>query len=122
MAEVAQDTSLPTEADAATVQGWIDDRRVVVVDVREASEFDYEHIPGSVLLPLSFLDPDFFPPITERPLVLVCAIGKRSLAAGKQLIKGGITNVVNLTGGLAAWKEAGLETQGARFDADDYVI
>ncbi len=110
------------EIDAATLARWRSSGEAVLVDVRETHEYEYEHIPGALLMPLSFLDPDVFPRITEKRLVLVCEVGKRSAAAGKQLLKSGLDNVVNLIGGLDAWKKAGYETEGARFETDDYVI
>ncbi|NQU56052.1 MAG: HigA family addiction module antidote protein, partial [Rhodospirillales bacterium] len=75
------------------------------------SEFEQEHIPGAMLVPLSMLDADTFPRITIKKLVLHCAIGKRSAAAAKQLIKAGHVPPINMAGGLKAWTEAGLETE-----------
>jgi rhodanese-related sulfurtransferase len=110
------------EASPQTVDAWRESGEAVLIDVREASEYDYENIPGSLLLPLSFLDADEFPPLRDKKLVMVCAMGKRSAAAYKQLAKAGYDNLVNLEGGVAAWRNAGLELQGARFDAEDYSV
>lgn len=99
------------EADALTVRGWLDAGEIVLVDVRETAEYEQEHIPGSVLLPLSVFDPDLFPKITEKDVVFHCAIGKRSAAAAKQLLNTGRTRVINLAGGIKAWKEAGCPTE-----------
>lgn len=115
------DTALH-DIDAATAKAWLDARDAVMVDVREASEYDFENVPGSVLLPLSFLDPDTFPPITDKKVVILCAIGKRGEAARKQLASVGLANIHNLVGGLDAWKKAGFETQGGRYEAIDYAI
>lgn len=111
-----------TDVDAETVQAWMETRETVVVDVREASEYDFENIPGSVLLPLSFLDPDTFPPINDKKVVVVCAVGKRGEAARKTLANSGIDNIFNLVGGLHAWKQAGYETQGGKYEVADYDI
>jgi len=108
--------------DAATAKTWLDAREAVLVDVREASEFDFENVPGSVLLPLSFLDPETFPPITDKKVIVLCAIGKRGEAARRQLAEAGIPNIHNLDGGLDGWKKAGFETQGGRHEALDYTI
>ena len=115
------DKPLP-ESDAATAKAWMDQRDAVLLDVREANEFEFENVPGSVLLPLSFLDADTFPPITDRKLIVMCAIGKRSAAAQKQLAASGIPNLYNLTGGIDAWKKAGYETQGGKYEALDFSI
>ncbi len=99
------------EADVATVAHWLASGEALLVDVRETSEFEQEHIPGAMLVPLSMLDADTFPRITIKKLVLHCAIGKRSAAAARQLIKAGHVPPINMAGGLKAWREAGLETE-----------
>ncbi len=110
------------EIEPRTALDWIDRREAVLVDVREASEFEFENIPGSVLLPLSFLDPGRFPAITDKKIVFLCAMGKRGAAAQQQLAGSGLPHIYNLSGGLQGWKAAGLETQGGRFEALDYSI
>ncbi len=98
-------------ADAADVHRWVNDGCALLVDVREAEEFAEERIPGSLLMPLSYFDADFFPQISGMKTVLVCATGKRSAAAGKQLLKAGYDNVAQVTDGLRGWKDSGLETE-----------
>lgn len=110
------------EVDAVTAKAWLVAREAVLLDVREANEFEFENVPGSLLLPLSFLDSETFPPITDRKLIVMCAMGKRSLAAQKQLAESGIPNLYNLAGGIDAWKKAGFETQGGKFEALDFSI
>lgn len=108
--------------DAATLRAWLADGEAVLIDVRETHEYEYEHVPGALLLPMSFFEPEAFPALGDRRLVMLCAVGQRSAAVCKQLVRAGFANVVNLEGGLKAWKEAGLKTQGARFDTQDYSI
>ena len=98
-------------ADAQTVKEWYDRNEIVLVDVRETSEYDQEHIAGSLLLPMSSFDPEIFPEIPSKNVVLHCAIGKRSEAAGKMLLGEGYLGVIHLTGGLDAWKAAGYPTE-----------
>ncbi|MCP5036956.1 MAG: HigA family addiction module antidote protein [Rhodobacteraceae bacterium] len=95
----------------AQVQAWLENGEVLLVDVRETSEYEAEYIAGAMLLPLSSLDPEFFPVLPGRKVVLHCAIGKRSEAAAKMLIKAGHTGISHMTGGLNAWKDQGLETE-----------
>lgn len=99
------------EVGVETVAKWLSSGEALLVDVRETSEFEQEHIPGAMLVPLSMLDADTFPRITIKKLVLHCAIGKRSAAAAKQLIKAGHVPPINMAGGIKAWREAGLETE-----------
>jgi addiction module HigA family antidote len=104
-------TLAAVEVDAETVSGWLDNHEAVLVDVRETTEYEQEHIPGSVLVPLSVFDPDLFPRIANKKIVFHCAVGKRSAAAAKQLLKAGHPELYNMTGGINAWKEAGLVTE-----------
>jgi rhodanese-related sulfurtransferase len=109
------------EADVQSVDRWHAGGEVVLVDVREVSEYAYEHIPGAFLLPLSFLEADLFPDM-GRKIVLICQVGKRSAAAQKQLAKVGVTDTVSMAGGINAWREAELELEGTRYDDADYSI
>ncbi len=111
-------TNEPGTIDAKELERLMEGREALVIDVRETQEYEEEHIPGTVLYPLSFLDAELLPQITEKKVVVVCQVGERSFAAGKQLIKEGFKDVVSLEGGLLAWKEAGLETEGAAFEDD----
>lgn len=110
------------EIDAATARAWLDAREAVLLDVREANEYEFENVPGALLLPLSFLEAACFPPITDRKVVVMCAVGKRSAAAQKMLAMAGIGNLYNLIGGIDAWKQAGYETQGGKYEAVDFSI
>lgn len=102
---------LSTDVDVVQVKEWLDRKEVVLVDVRETNEFENEHIAGALLSPLSFFDADAFPVLPGARIVMQCGVGKRSEAARKMLAKAGHANVLNMAGGLAAWKEAGFETE-----------
>jgi rhodanese-related sulfurtransferase len=110
------------EVDAPTVKVWLDRGEALLIDVRETHEYEYEHVPGAFLLPLSFLDPATFPRLTDRKVVVMCQVGKRSAAAAKQLADTGIRGVFNLAGGLDGWGKAGLTTEGAKHEVIDYQI
>ncbi|HSF91025.1 MAG TPA: HigA family addiction module antitoxin [Paracoccaceae bacterium] len=108
---MAKATESIQNADPKTVKGWLDRNEIVLVDVRETKEFEVEHIAGALLLPLSSFDPEFFPTIPGKKLVLHCAVGKRSEAAGKMLLNEGHTDIVHMTGGMDAWKAQGFPTE-----------
>ena len=99
------------EVSAMQVQAWLEKGEVLLVDVRETSEYEAEFIAGALLLPLSSLDPDYFPVLPGQRVVLHCAIGKRSAAAAKMLLKAGHVGISHMSGGLTAWKDLGLETE-----------
>ena len=77
-----------------------------LVDVREEMEFDYCHLPGSLLLPLAEISRRATEIRADGPVVLICHHGIRSAQAlGYLRQRLGRTNVLNLRGGVAAWAE-----------------
>ncbi len=77
---------------------------VALLDVRTATEFGAQHIPGSVLVPLHELEvrlPEV--PNGGVPLAVVCEKGLRSAAACRLLAEHGYEQLLNLEGGLDAW-------------------
>jgi rhodanese-related sulfurtransferase/rubrerythrin len=78
-----------------------------LLDVRQESEYEQDHIPGAMLVPLSEL-PDRFDELDkERPLLVYCASGGRSMAAAGLLQGQGFEDVNNLVGGISAWEGEG---------------
>jgi len=79
----------------------------LLVDVREAHEWDEGHIEGAVHFPLSLLEAatDDFDP--NREIVVYCAGGARSIDGSYVLKRAGLSKVRSLAGGLAAWRGAG---------------
>jgi rhodanese-related sulfurtransferase len=96
---------------------------VVLLDVREPTEWE-THIPGSVQIPRGILEAKADPtsPRHEqaldpaRQVIVYCRSGARAALAGVTLTELGYTDVVNLAGGITAWKEAGLPTDDAHAD------
>lgn len=84
---------------------------VAVLDVRGQSEWKAGRLPGVDNIPLGYLLDQLDDLPAGRPLVLQCAAGGRSLIAASLLEAHGITDVVNLTGGITAWEQAGLPVE-----------
>lgn len=79
----------------------------LVVDVREPDEWAAGHAPGAVHIPLGDVPARLDElPSTEEPLPLACRSGGRSERAAQWLIQQGF-DVVNVTGGMRAWRDAG---------------
>jgi adenylyltransferase/sulfurtransferase len=76
---------------------------LALVDVREPWEYAIAALPGSTLVPLGTLDAAAPTLPRDRPLVLVCHHGLRSLEAARRLRGLGFAHVVNLTGGIDRW-------------------
>jgi rhodanese-related sulfurtransferase len=75
-----------------------------LVDVREEMEYEYCHLPGSLLLPLGDVPRRAAEIRSEGPVVLICHHGVRSAQAlGYLRHRLGCTNLLNLRGGVDAW-------------------
>jgi len=97
------------EIDALTLKQWLDQGRVQLIDVREPAEYADERIPEAINMPLSSFDPTQVPASTpEKPVVMQCRMGSRSIRASCQLLEQGWPEVLNLKGGIEAWKVAKL--------------
>lgn len=79
--------------------------RPLVLDVREPSEYQQGHIPGSLLIPLSTLPGRLQELPTDRRIVAVCRSGNRSDSATRILRKAGF-DALNMAGGMMAWRGA----------------
>ena len=55
--------------------------RMVLVDVREPNETEFERYPGAVIVPLSEFDPAAIPEPQGREVVFACCSGRRSVTA-----------------------------------------
>lgn len=83
-----------------------------LLDVRSPMEYQFDgHISGSRLLPLNTLSQRLSELPGNQPIIVICRSGNRSQFACEQLAAQGFDNVSNLTGGMFAWKMAGLPTQ-----------
>jgi len=83
----------------------------LVLDVREESEWNGElgHIEGARRIPLGELAARIgeIEAWKDRPVVVVCAVGARSMDAGRALAAAGFQQVMNLEGGMVAWRQSG---------------
>jgi len=79
-----------------------------VLDVRAPSEWEGNHIKGSVNIPLNRLQERISEVPCDRRIAVHCAGGYRSSIAVSILHQYGITRLVEIAGGLAAWEAAGL--------------
>lgn len=82
----------------------------LLLDVREQNEYDEERIPGSQLVPLSELSARFDELPQGQEIVAQCRSGKRSAQATDFLRAQGY-DVVNMAGGIMAWKAEELPTE-----------
>jgi rhodanese-related sulfurtransferase len=83
----------------------LDGGEVTVLDVRTPGEYErLGHIPKAWLLPVDLVaSAPAVLPSDDRPVLVYCEHGVRSVAASRLLTEAGIGRVLNLAGGLAAW-------------------
>lgn len=84
-----------------------DGEKIILVDVREESEFATDHLPGAVHIGKGVIERDVearFPDL-KTPLILYCGGGFRSALAADNLQKMGYTNVISMDGGIRGWRE-----------------
>lgn len=79
----------------------------LLLDVREQQEFDAGHAPDAVHVPMSTIGERWTELSRDRKIVAVCRSGNRSGQVTRALARAGF-DVVNLAGGMKAWREEGL--------------
>lgn len=84
--------------------------KATILDVRDAKEYAEGHLPDAKNIPLAELDKRLaeLDKFKSRSLIVVGKSDARGSAAAAKLGKAGFGDVVNLEGGVAAWKKAGL--------------
>ena len=108
------------EWDADTAQDRLEEGNVLVVDVREADEFEKGHLPGAINIPRGLLESAADAGTKHRderlchaqgePILLYCQSGGRSAMATLTLQQMGFSMACNLAGGIEVW------------EAEDYPI
>jgi rhodanese-related sulfurtransferase len=117
-------TAAQMVADAAALIGTVTPQEAaeqlasgsaVLLDVREPVEWE-QYIEGSIQVPRGLLEFQADPtsprhhPVLDpsRPVIVFCRSGVRAALAGATLKDLGYADVANMTGGIAAWRDAGL--------------
>ena len=83
----------------------IDGGGILHLDVRNREEYAAVHIAGTVNVPVGELEYrlDACKDFRNRPILVSCLSGGRSMRAAQFLSASGFTDVANLDGGIAAW-------------------
>lgn len=102
------DSVSPKEASVMTSE-----QKAVIIDVREDSEWNEQHIPGAIHIPLAQLNDRLLEleQYKQSPVITQCKAGGRSAKAFDVLKLAGFSKVYNMDGGIMAWEKAGLQTQ-----------
>jgi len=83
------------------------------LDVRERHEWDEGHIPGALHIPRGSLESRVEGLVAERerPIVVYCSGGTRSIFAARTLAELGYGHASSLAGGFNDWKRNGFPVQ-----------
>lgn len=90
---------------------------MIILDVREKEEFEAEHIPESVLCPLSQFDtvaPGILKNLKNEEVLIMCRSGNRAKLAMNELKKFPTDHLTFSVydGGIIRWKQEGKAVQG----------
>ena len=93
----------------------------VVIDVRQAAEFESGHVPGSIHVGAGELSDVLDRLPHDRPIATICASGYRSSVAASLLRSAGFERVVPVSGGVPDWEAHGFAVDyGAGTDGLDW--
>lgn len=93
---------------AAALEKMLSKGKILVVDVRKKSEFESEHLMGAVNIPMNEINQRLAEFPKDKPFVLHCAGGYRSIIAGSILKQRGWDNFTDVVGGYNEIKKTGL--------------
>ncbi len=91
---------------------WAGTPELQLLDVRDESEYDAGHIPGSTLT--TWHDITALPPGLDpaKPIAVICGSGQRAATAASLVVRHGGQEVLHVTeGGVPKWGRAGHELE-----------
>ena len=104
----AAPSNIPLEIDCQSVKARLDSGSdFLLLDCREATEYDTARIEGAKLLPMSELMTrvEELESFRGKSIVVHCHHGGRSLQVTRWLRQQGFENVKSLAGGIDLWAE-----------------
>lgn len=88
----------------------IQNNRKLLIDVRKKSEFNAEHVIDAINIPLNEISKRLNEFPKEKPFVLNCAGGYRSIIAASILKQNGFSNFSDVVGGFSEIKKTSIPT------------
>lgn len=88
----------------AELKGMLKDKKKQFIDVRTPAEYKGRRIKEFKNMPLNTLKSQLSGLDQSKETIVICQSGMRSAQAAKILKKAGFTNVLNVTGGMGAWR------------------
>lgn len=118
-----------TRVNAEAFEKGLSEEKAQVLDVRKASEFKTGHLKNALQADWTNKE-QFFERIKyvdkDRPVYIYCLVGGRSNAAAAWMRENGFKKVVELSGGINSWKNAGKPLEGVveqkQMTPDEYAM
>ena len=109
-AEYDNQTGKASQLDPTAAIRLMNSDDAVVVDVRDAADFNKGHIKNAKNIPISSLKGqlDGVAKSKDKPVLMYCRSGNISGKACRILKRSGFSNVHNLAGGILGWQDANL--------------
>jgi rhodanese-related sulfurtransferase len=108
---VAECKSLIREVSASEAS-WLLKEGALCLDVREADEFNSEHLPDAINIPRGILEFRIgdIPSLADKDstVLVYCKSGGRSAMAALSLQRLGYNSILSIAGGIDDWKKSGL--------------
>ncbi|MDA0352748.1 MAG: rhodanese-like domain-containing protein [Chloroflexi bacterium] len=102
-----QSNPTPREVTATAAYALAHEGNGIVVDVREPWEWEQGHAAGAAHMPLNSVPTRHVELPNDRPVLVICASGNRSVTAARYLAGIGY-DARSVTGGTAAWSSQRL--------------
>lgn len=96
------DESFPAMLMARKLESTLDAAYDALADLRDESDFLQDALPGAIRIDATDIDALVALAKQHRKLFLICRTGRRSLIAADTLVKAGVENIWNVTGGMLA--------------------
>ncbi|PCI43976.1 MAG: rhodanese [Proteobacteria bacterium] len=85
-----------------------------LLDVRSLGEWESGHSGKAVHISLGEINARMDELAKDKPLVVICASGNRSVVAATKLAQAGFDDVYNFSGGMGSWLAAGLPVKSGK--------
>ena len=105
---IGVDPQIVAQRSPVALSGAIGREGLLVLDVRNRSEWNSGHLPGALNIPLGELPHRLGELPADGTIVTQCASGGRSAIAASLLLMAGASSVENLAGGIQGWMSSGF--------------
>lgn len=92
---------------ANLIQLLENNRKVMVIDVRSNDEYQKQHLPDAINIPIEIIEAGHFVPESDKQIITVCGKGGgRSMLAANYLRENFPNETLFLEGGTLGWFES----------------